>query len=51
MLEDVVAVFIEHPKQFALWKPWVGGPKLRSDGIRYPYTGSISDMYIKNNMP
>ena len=50
ILEDAAAMILEHPKQFGLWKPWVGGPNLRSDGIRYPYTGSIADTYIKNNI-
>jgi ABC-type transport system substrate-binding protein len=51
ILEDAAAVILEHPKQFQLWKPWVGGPKVRADGIRYRYTGDIADIYIKNNMP
>ena len=50
ILEDAAAMILEHPKQFLLWKPWVGGPTPRSDGIRVAYTGSISDMYIKNNI-
>ncbi len=51
ILEDAAAVILEHPKTWVLYKPWVGGPNPRSDGVRAPYTGSIADMYIKNNAP
>jgi oligopeptide transport system substrate-binding protein len=51
ILEEASAVIFEHPKTWQLYKPWVGGPNPRSDGIRAPYTGSIADMYIKDNAP
>jgi ABC-type oligopeptide transport system substrate-binding subunit len=51
ILEDAAAVFIEHPKEFTLWKPWVGGPNVRADGVRVAYTGWHADVYIKNNAP
>lgn len=46
MLEDVAAVFIEHPKEVQLFKPNIAGIKLRSDGIKHDYTGMVSDLYI-----
>jgi len=50
ILEDAAAVFIEHPKQFVLYKPWVGGPNPRADGIRAAYSMWYADVYIKNNI-
>ena len=46
MLEDVAAVFVEHPKEVQLFKPNIGGIKLRADGIEHDYTGMTNDIYI-----
>jgi ABC-type oligopeptide transport system substrate-binding subunit len=50
MLEDAAGVFIEHPKQMLLYKPWVGGPQADKNGNRLLYTGWLADVYIKNNV-
>ena len=49
MLQDAAGVFLEHPKQMLLYKPWVGGPQADKNGNRLLYTGWLADVYIKNN--
>jgi len=50
MLQDAAGVFIEHPKQMLLYKPWIGGPQADKNGNRLLYTGWLADVYIKNNV-
>lgn len=50
MLDEAAGVFIEHPKQMLLYKPWVAGPQADNNGNRLLYTGWLSDVYIKDNV-
>ncbi|MFQ5857266.1 MAG: ABC transporter substrate-binding protein [Anaerolineae bacterium] len=49
LVEDVGAVFVGHPIQAVLFKPYVGGVRVSKQGARIPYRKLWTDMYIKRH--
>lgn len=47
LIEDVGAVFVGHPIEGALWKPYIGGVRASKQGARIPYRRLWSDVYVK----